>query len=209
MDQRSAEWFQCRLGKATASKIADVIAKTKSGYSASRAKYAAQLVCERLTGTPTETFCSPAMQRGTDLESAARDAYRQHALVEVAECGFADHPKVAMSGASPDGLVGEDGLVEIKCPDTHTHIETLLNKAIPSRYVTQIMWQLACTGRKWCDFVSFDDRLPEPMQMFVARLHADEAMIAELEAEVSAFLIEVEETVAQLRAQYEPQLEAA
>jgi putative phage-type endonuclease len=209
MDQRSAEWFQCRLGKATASKIADITARTKSGYSASRAKYAAQLVCERLTGVPTETFCSPAMQRGTEMEAVARDAYRRHALVEVVECGFADHPTIAMSGASPDGLVNGDGLVEIKCPDPHTHIDTLLSKAIPARYVTQIMWQLACCGRQWCDFVSFDDRLPEPMQLFVARLHRDDAMIAELEAEVTAFLAEVDETVAQLRAQYETQLEAA
>jgi putative phage-type endonuclease len=206
VDQRSAEWFQCRLGKATASKIADIVAKTKSGYSASRAKYAAQLVCERLTGVPTETFCSPAMQRGTDMEAAARDAYRQHSLNEVHECGFADHPTIAMSGASPDGLVDADGLVEIKCPDPHTHIDTLLNRAIPGRYVTQIQWQLACTGRKWCDFASFDDRLPETMQLFVARLHRDDALIAELEAEVTAFLAEVEGTVTQLRARYEGNL---
>jgi putative phage-type endonuclease len=203
MDQRSALWHEHRLGKATASKIADIIAKTKSGYSTSRAKYAAQLVCERLTGVPTETFCSPAMQRGTEMEAAARDAYRQHSLNEVTECGFADHPTIAMSGASPDGLVDADGLVEIKCPDPHTHIDTLLSRAIPGRYVTQIQWQLACTGRAWCDFVSYDDRLPETMQLFVARLHRDDKMIAELEAEVTAFLAEVDDTVTQLRARYE------
>lgn len=207
MDQRSSEWFAHRLGKATASKIADIIARTKSGYSASRANYAAQLVCERLTGTPTETFCSPAMQRGTDMEGAARDAYRQHSLNEVIECGFADHPTIAMAGASPDGLVDDDGLVEIKCPNSATHIDTLLTKAIPARYVTQMQWQMACTGRQWCDYVSFDDRLPEHMRLFVARLPRSDEMIAELEAEVTKFLAEVDETVAQLRAEYETQRE--
>lgn len=206
MDQRSAAWFEARLGRATASRIADITAKTKSGYAASRGNYLAQLVCERLTGVPTETFCSPAMQRGTDKEPLARDAYRQHSLAEVIECGFVSHPTIEMAGASPDGLVEGDGLVEIKAPHTATHIDTLLNTAIPARYVTQIQWQLACTGRAWCDFVSFDDRLPETMQLFVARLHRDDAMIAELEAEVAAFLKEVDETVAQLRARYESNL---
>lgn len=208
-DQRTAEWFAARLGKATASKISDIVAKTKSGYSSSRANYAAQLVCERLTGVPTETFSSAAMQWGTDTEAEARDAYRQHNLVDVVECGFIDHPTIAMTGASPDGLIGADGLLEIKCPQTNTHIQTLLGKAVPSKYLHQVMWQMACTGRQWCDFVTFDPRLPEQMQMLVIRVHRDDAMIAELEAEVSRFLTEVEETVAQLRAAYEPQLEAA
>lgn len=208
IDQRSPEWFAQRLGKATASRISDIIAKTKSGPSASRDKYLGDLVAERLGGT-TKAFCSPAMQWGTDTEPLARDAYRQHTLTEVEECGFVDHPTVPMSGASPDGLVGEDGLCEIKCPETITHIRTLQGKAVPSKYITQIMWQLACTGRKWCDFVSFDPRLPETMQILVVRVHRDDGLIAELEAEVTAFLKEVDETVAQLRAEYEPQLEAA
>lgn len=209
MDQRSAEWFAARLGKATASKIADIIAKTKSGYSTSRANYAAQLVCERLTGTPTEGFSNAAMQRGTDMEPLARDAYRIHSLCEVAEIGFVDHPAIEMAGASPDGLVGTDGLVEIKCPNAATHIETLRTKAVPAKYVTQIQWQLACTGRAWCDYVSFDDRLPETMQLFVARIHRDDDMIAELEAEVTAFLKEVDDTVAALTSEYQREKVAA
>lgn len=209
MDQRSAEWFAARLGKATASKIADLTATTKSGPAASRTNYAAQLVAERLTGEPAETFTSTAMQWGTDTEEEARNAYCFFRDADVVEVGFVDHPTVAMSGASPDGLVGDDGLLELKCPNTATHISTLTGKSVPSKYVKQIMWQLACTGRQWCDFASYDPRLPESMRLLVIRLHRDDAMIAELEAEVAKFLAEVEETVSALRNQYEPQREAA
>ena len=202
MDQGSAEWFAARLGKATGSMIADIMARTKSGPSASRANYAAQLIAERLTGTPAESFTNAAMQWGTETEGQARDAYRMERLCEVTEIGFADHPTIPMSGASPDGLVDDDGLVEIKCPNTATHIDTLLTKAVPGKYVKQMMWQMACTGRAWCDFASFDPRLPEEMQLLVVRLHRDDAMIAEIEAEVVAFLAEVETTVTALRERY-------
>lgn len=203
MDQGTAEWFAARLGKATASKVADIVAKTKSGPSASRANYAAQLVAERLTGVPAEGFTNAAMEWGVANEAAARDAYRLHTLNEVTEVGFVDHPTVPMSGASPDGLVGADGLVEIKCPNTATHIATLLGRAVPAKYVHQIQWQLACTGRKWCDFVSYDPRLPEGMALFVKRIDRSDDVIAELEAEVTAFLAEVDQTVRQLREIYE------
>lgn len=209
LEQRSPEWFAMRAGKATASKIADIIAKTKSGYSTSRANYAAQLVCERLTGVPADSFCNAAMQWGTDKEPEARAAYCQHMLCAVEEIGFVEHPTIPMSGASPDGLIGDDGLLEIKCPNSATHIETLLNGKVPEKYRTQMLWQMACTGRTWCDFASFDPRLPEPMQLFVQRIPRDDEAIAELEREVTAFLAEVDETVAKLRAQYETQLEAA
>ncbi len=209
MDQGSAEWFAARLGKATASKIADITAKTKAGPAASRVNYAAQLVAERLTGNPAETHTNGAMQWGTDTEAEARDAYRLHALCEVTEIGFVDHPTIAMSGASPDGLVDGDGLVEIKCPNTATHIATLLGKSVPAKYVSQMMWQMACTGRQWCDFASYDPRLPETMRLLVVRLLRDNAMIAEIEAEVSKFLAEVDETVAKLTAAYEPEKVAA
>lgn len=202
-DQRTAQWFAARLGKATASKVADIVAKTKSGPSSSRKNYAAQLVAERLTGVPAETFTNGAMQWGTDTEAEARDAYRVHSLYEVRECGFVDHPTIAMAGASPDGLIDDDGLLELKCPNTATHIETLLGKSAPSKYVHQMMWQMACTERAWCDFVSYDPRLPDPMRLLVIRLHRDETMIADLELEVVKFLAEVADTVTQLRARYE------
>lgn len=202
MDQRSEAWFKARLGKATASRVADIVARTKSGYSASRANYAAQLVCERLTGAQADTYTNAAMQWGTDHEDEARRAYAFMCDVEVQEVGFVDHPILEMSGASPDGLVGDDGLLEIKCPITATHIETLLSGKVPEKYLTQIQWQLGCTGRAWCDYVSYDPRLSEEKRLFVKRVHRNAERIAELEAEVGKFLAEVEDTIAQLNAKY-------
>lgn len=201
-EQGTPEWHQQRLGKATASKISDIIAKTKSGYSTSRANYAAQLVAERLTGQPTECFTNAAMQWGTDHEADARRAYAFYSDADVAQCGFVDHPTIDMAGASPDGLVGEDGLVEIKCPITATHIATLQGQSIPDKYRVQMLWQMACTGRSYCDFASYDPRLPENMRLFVKRLDRDDAAIAELEREVAAFLAEVDQTVANLTELY-------
>lgn len=203
MEQRSDEWFAVRCGRVTASRVADVIAKTKTGYGASRANYAAQLVAERLTGKVQESFTNSAMQWGTDKEPDARNAYCFFHDVDVVETGFEIHPSIALSGASPDGLVGDDGLVEIKCPNTATHIETLLGGTIPAKYETQMLWQMACTGRQWCDFVSFDPRLPETMQLFVKRLQRDDIRIAELEKEVSTFIGEVTKTVNALKAKYQ------
>jgi putative phage-type endonuclease len=209
MDQRSPEWFAARCGKATASKIADIIARTSRGWGASRANYAATLVCERLTGAPAESFSNAAMQWGTDTEPQARNAYCFRHDTDVAECGFYDHPKIAMSGASPDGLIGLDGLVEIKCPNSATHIQTLLGGTVPEKYRTQMLWQMACTDRSWCDFVSYDPRLPESMRLFVQRVDRDDDAIAGLEAHVVDFLGEVDATVAELRAKYEAERLAA
>jgi len=202
IEQRSPEWFQERLGKVTASRVADVIAKTKSGYSASRANYCAQLVAERLTGVAAESYTNGAMQWGVETEAEARTAYQFHADCDVSETGFHPHPSIEMSGASPDGLIGDDGLLECKCPNTSTHIETLLGGKVPEKYVTQIQWQLACTGRKWCDFVSYDPRLPERMKLFIHRVHRDETRIGELEGEVIGFLAEVDEKVKALSRKY-------
>ncbi|HEX7720432.1 MAG TPA: YqaJ viral recombinase family protein [Woeseiaceae bacterium] len=203
MEQGSTEWFAARAGKATASKIADIIAKTKAGWSTSRKNYAAELIAQRLTGVAPEGFTNAAMQWGIDTEAAAREAYERHALLGVELVAFVDHPTIEMSGASPDGLVGDDGLVEIKCPLTATHIDTLLLGKIPGRYATQMDWQMACTGRQWCDFVSYDPRLPEAMQLFVKRHERDDERIAQLEEHVYDFLAEVAETVAKLREQFE------
>lgn len=202
MEQRTDDWFAARLGKVTASRVADVMARTKSGPSASRANYAAQLVTERLTGRQADSFSNAAMQWGTDTEPQARAMYELATGGTVTECGFFDHPTVAMSGASPDGLVGDDGIVEIKCPNSATHIETLRGSAIPQKYILQMQWQLACTGRAWCDFASFDPRLPEPMQLHVTRIERDDAMIADIEAAITDFLAEVAATVASLEAAY-------
>lgn len=199
MEQLSAEWRAARCGKATASKIADIVARTKSGPGASRKNYLAQLVAERLTGVSADGFTNAAMQHGTETEPQARNAYSFYADVDVEEVGFIIHPAIDMSGASPDGLVGDDGLVEIKCPNTATHIDTLLGRTVPEKYVTQMQWQMACTGRAWCDFASYDPRLPESLRLFVARVNRDDALIATLEGEVRAFLAEVAETVDKLQ----------
>lgn len=202
MDQRSPEWFAARLGKATASRMADICARTKTGWGASRANYLAELVCERLTGQPTQGYVNSAMQWGTDTEPQARDAYRFLTDNHVEEVGFIDHPSIAMSGASPDGLVGEFGMVEIKCPNTAQHIKTLSDDMIEGKYVLQMQWQMACAGRQWCDFVSFDPRMPAGMDVWIRRVERDDAQIAELEEMVVAFLAEVDETVARLREKY-------
>lgn len=202
MDQRSPEWFAARAGKVTASRVADLMATTKTGYSASRANYMAELICERLTGEPAERFSNAAMQWGTDTEPQARAAYSFLTDFDVAECGFVMHPFIADFGASPDGLVGENGLVEIKCPNTATHIETLLGEAVPSKYVTQMHVQMACTSRDWCDFVSFDPRLPADLQIWVKRVQRDENAIQNIEAETVKFLGELAAKVEALRARY-------
>ena len=198
MEQRTNEWKECRIGKVTASRVSDVVAKTKSGYSASRDNYMAQLVCERLTGKPAESYSNAAMQWGTETEPLARAAYETKMDVLVDEIGFIDHPTIVNSGASPDGLVGDNGLIEIKCPNTATHIDTLLTQTVPKKYADQIFWQMACTGRQWCDFVSYDPRLPADLQLFIKRIPRDDQYIQHLEAEVIEFLTETAHKVAQL-----------
>jgi len=198
MDQGTEEWFTIRIGKVTASRVADVIAKTKTGYSASRDNYMAQLVCERLTGQKGESFTNAAMQHGTETEPLARAAYEALKDVLVDEVGFVPHPTIDMAGASPDGLVGDDGLIEIKCPNTATHIDTLLSQTVPGKYNTQMQFQMACTGRQWCDFVSFDNRLPEELQLFVMRVPRDEVFIRLIEAEIVQFLAELDDKINKL-----------
>ena len=199
MEQGSPEWFKARLGKVTASRVADVIAKTKSGYSTSRAKYMTQLLIERITGEPTESYTNPAMERGIEQEQFARAAYEATANVLVDECGSFDHPSIPMCSASPDALVNQEGQVEIKSPMSHTHLETLITKKVPGDYVTQMQWQMACTGRKWCDFVSYDSRMPEHLRLFVRRVERDDELIAELEKEVIKFLAELEDKLDNLK----------
>jgi len=198
IEQRTDAWFEARIGKVAASRVADVLAKTKSGYSASRDNYMAQLVCERLTKQKAEGFTNAAMQHGTETEPLARLSYEVSQNVLVDEVGFIPHPTIEMSGASPDGLVNDDGLLEIKCPNTATHIETLLTQSVPTKYFTQMQFQMACTGREWCDFVSFDNRLPEELQLFVKRVPRDDTYIRLMEAEIVQFLAELDDKINKL-----------
>lgn len=195
VEQGTEEWHQARLGRATASRFKDIMTKIRSGEAASVKNYRAELTAEQLTGNREEMFTSAAMQWGTDNEPVARLRYELESGSDVEECGFFAHPDI-MTGASPDGLVGDDGLLEIKCPNTATHIETLRKRKVPSQYYWQVMGQMWMTGRKWCDFVSFDPRLPENAQYMCVRIERDDKAIAELEDEVKEFLQSVELEVA-------------
>jgi putative phage-type endonuclease len=207
--QGTPEWHQARLGKVTASRVADVIAKTKSGYAASRKNYAAELIVERLTGQRQEGFTNAAMQWGTDNEPAAREAYEYRQGVFVDQVGFIVHPRIKDSGASPDGLIGDVGMIEIKAPNTATHLDTLTSGKPDGRYITQMQWQMACADRQWCDFASFDPRLPEELRLLVTRIDRDDDLIAELETEVVAFLVELDARIADLTARFGAKLALA
>jgi putative phage-type endonuclease len=207
IEQRTEEWFQQRLGKVTASRISDVIAKTKTGVSTSRQNYLVQLVSERLTGKKGDSFVNQAMLDGIERESSARELYMRTRGVSVTEVGFFDHPIIKNSGASPDGAVNAEedgkyaGLIEIKCPIETTHTNALMNKSVPSKYIPQIQWQMASVSPnvKWCDFISYNPNFPDTMQLFVARVERDNDYIAELEAEVIKFLDEVDQTILKLK----------
>jgi len=207
IEQGSEEWKQIRLGKVTGSRIKEILAKTKTGAAASRANYKAELVCERRTKTPLDGFSNGPMEWGKEMEAEARRRYEAETGVLVQEVAFVDHPTISMSGASPDGLVGNDGLVEIKCPNTKTHIETLLANKAPSQYIAQMQFQMACTGRAWCDFVSFDPRMPEAEQYFCIRVFKDEKYILEMEKEVIKFLSEVDQSIQLLDARLKNDLQ--
>ena len=193
--QRSPEWFAARCGSLGASQLADALAKTKSGWGASRANLRAKLVVERLTGQQEESFTSAAMQWGVDKEEEARIAYSFLTGRNVVEVGLYKHPTIIGSHASPDGLVDDDGCIEIKCPNSATHIETLKSNQVAHKYLLQMQWQMACADRQWCDFVSFDPRMPDHLMLYIQRVQRDDDMLATLESEVRAFLAEVDEDV--------------
>lgn len=199
IQQGSPEWLFERCGCVTASRIKDVVAKLKNGKeSAARQSYKMEVLTEILTGRTTEHFVTMAMDWGIQTEPLARTAYEFAKGVEVERIGYVRHLGISRSGASPDGLVGEDGLVEIKCPNTTTHLEYLIEGVVPDDYRPQMMWQMACTGRSWCDFVSYDPRLPNEFNLFIERLHRDDMVIGDMEREVERFISEVNEMAQKL-----------
>ena len=199
-DQRTEDWFAARLGKVTASSLHKVLARTKTGYGADRANYLTQLVLERVTGNKADGYTNAEMQWGIDQEPFARAAYEAHKGVLVDEVGFIQHPTIEMAGASPDGLVGDDGMVEIKCPSSKTALECWLSDdPVEAKYYAQMQWQMACAGREWCDYVVFDPRMPAKAQLFIYRVSRDREWLATTEKEVVKFLAEVDAKVAALR----------
>jgi putative phage-type endonuclease len=202
--QGTDEWYAERLGCLSASRISEMLAKTESGaWGASRKNYMAELIAERLTGQRVESFQSHAMERGKEVEQEARRVYSFYNDVSVEEVGFIKHPSIKMAGASPDGLVGGDGMAEFKCPNTATHLEALEGAPIKRVYKLQMQFQMACTGRKWCDFVSYDPRLPEQYAMHQRRVERDQALIDEIEKEALKFLERIEARIAKIAANYE------
>lgn len=196
-EQGSDEWLLQRVGRATASRIDDVAAQTKSGgWGASRARYMAELLTERFSGVPYPQYVTQAMKWGTERQAEAMRAYAFRCDTPVKPVGYTPHPRIKMSGASPDGLVGKKGLVETKCPETHTHLATIKDNKIDRGYMYQVQWQLACTGRDWCDWVSYDPRLIEELQYYEMRIHRDKKMIESLESIVAQFLQELDAEVA-------------
>lgn len=195
IEQGTPEWHQLRLGKVTASRVADILATTRSGPSASRQNYLIELALQRSTGTIEPSYTNDAMKWGTETEPQARVAYEVKTGNFVNQVPFIDHPTIAWFGCSPDGLVGDDGLIEIKCPNSATHWEYFKSQKPPQKYVIQMQTQMAVTGRKWCDFVSFDPRMPERSQLLIVRIPRDDEFIAELEEKVKQFLSEAEAEV--------------
>lgn len=208
-EQGSPEWIAARVGRLGASRLSDALARTKSGWGATRANVAAALVSERLTGMPSDSYTNAAMAWGQEQEQNARLRYEFERDASVIQIGLALHPTMDMTHASPDGLVGSAGLLEIKCPNTATHIATLLGAEIDGKYIKQMQWQMLCCERSWCDFVSFDPRMSTEMQIHIRRVHRDDKMLAVLQREVSEFLDEVATTVEKLRALYPAIQEAA
>lgn len=200
--QGSDEWRKARAGSLGASSLHEVVAKTKSGWSASRSNKMATLIVERLTGEPQDTYQNAAMLHGVTTEPEARAAYAFRADVDVQEVGLVRHPSIVGTHASPDGLVGNDGLIEIKCPQPAAHLAVLMGEAIPQKYILQMLWQMNCCKRSWCDFVSYSPAFPEHMRIFIKRVERDDKFIAETEANVVAFLAELDSKLSELTSRY-------
>lgn len=199
MIQGSTEWLKARRGVLGASAINDARSVIKSGEAASRRNLRARIIAERLTGICEETYTNAAMQWGIDNEPVARAMYETTIGQDVDQCGFILHPSIKMTGASPDGLIADDGLIEIKCPNTATHIDYLLAGIVPTQYRNQMLWQMECTGRKWCDFVSYDPRMPEHMRLFCIRFERDDEELNKIREDVVKFLAEVNEVIEKLQ----------
>ena len=192
IEQGSPEWFAMRCGKVTASRIADVMAKPREPGKGMRVNYMWQIVVERLTRQPMKTYQSKTMLEAHEWEPMARAAYTFHTDHEVEQVAFVDHIDIPQCGCSPDGLVGKEGLVEIKCPELTAHMDTMLKDTIPSEYFKQMQFQMACTGRRWCDYVSFNADLPERMRKAIIRVDRDGTAISAMEAEVRHFQTQVD-----------------
>jgi putative phage-type endonuclease len=200
VQQGTPEWFDLRLGKVTASRVADILAKTKTGVSASRQNYLIELALQRVTGVFEQSFTSQAMQDGVDREAQARVAYEVATGSFVSQVAFRNHHVIEGFGCSPDGEVDDQlGLVEIKCRNNANHWEVIKTGEIPKKYWIQMQAQLSCTGFEWNDYVGYNPNFPEKSKLYIQRVYRDEFFIAEMEEQIKQFLIEVEEEVRQMK----------
>ncbi|UNE54872.1 lambda exonuclease family protein [Bartonella machadoae] len=202
MDQRTAEWFQARLGKVTASNVYNILSRTAKGLPTSKYEdYKIKLMTERLTGEISQSYITPSMQWGIEHEEDALKEYEFIYDADVIKCGFIPHPTIEMAGASPDGLIGEDGLVEVKCPQSTTHLRFFMYDEIKPEYIAQMQFQMACTGRKWCHFISYNPQFvgrSTGLRMKVKRIHRDDEQIEQLTKAVEVFLAEIEQDMEQI-----------
>lgn len=205
MRQRTAEWFQARLGKVTSSNIYNVLSRTTKNLPTSKyEEYKIKLMTERLVGEISQSYTTAAMQWGIEHEENALKEYAFIYDTEVTQCGFIQHPTIQMAGASPDGLIGENGLVEIKCPQSANHLRFWMTETIKPEYLAQMHFQMACTGRQWCDFVSYDPRFAEQsahLRLKVQRIHRNDEQIETINQAVETFLEEIEQDIQQITAQ--------
>ena len=197
--QRSDAWFESKLGCLSASRVYDIIPGARGGYLASRDRLMFELLAERITGRRTEKYVTAAMMLGIDMEPVARSAYEAAMGVPVTETGFHLHPTIPRFGASPDGLVGEDGLCEIKVPNTETALKAWAGEDIDPRYQYQMLTQMACTGRDWCDYVIYDQRLPLELEIYIKRVKRDKLVVQLIEMEAKKFLAELHEIESRIR----------
>jgi hypothetical protein len=197
-EQGTEFWKQLRSGLVTASRCGEMISTTKRGESAKRRDYRTELVCEILTRQPYPHVVTKEMQWGTEQEPFARAAYELERDVLVETCGFVLHPDISRFGCSPDGFVGDDGLLQIKCPTTFTHLTWMMAQTVPLEHMPQMLAEMSCTGRSWCDFMSYDPRLPAPLQRFICRYERNEQFVSTIEAEVVKFNSEIANYISQL-----------
>lgn len=200
MEQHTPEWWASRVGKVTASRIGDLMARTQKGWGAPRRHYLAEKVAERVTGKPRDQRRVASLDQRLEMEPDARIAYEFYSDNQVEQVGFIDHPRIPNAGASPDGLIALDGGMEIKCPDTATHIDIITGGQIDRDYLLQCQFGMACTDREWWDFVSFDPNMPEELKLYVQRVERNDQLIAEIETNVIEFLAEVDQKVAEVQA---------
>ena len=202
MVQQTDEWWDAKRGKVSASHIADIMAKGKGGKpSTTRRNYMTTLLLERLTGETEETFANAAMENGVEQEPVARAAYEAKHGLDVVQVGFIESQILQNFGASPDGLIEDDGLIEIKCPSHGVHLEYLRSETVPRNYVLQIHGQMMCTDRAWCAFVSYDKSFPPHLQMVERMVERDHDLCAEIAHEVKVFNAELDLLMEELRSE--------